>query len=104
MFTDHIPRSLTCKRCIAKRVTVHSVQSNMLRNAHKREPAFPDRFPFVHIFNIFWHKTFSLSLNTPCNNSLFQLILEERKKDDNGQGCGNNGCVADQVTAVVRIC
>ena len=30
LFTDHIPRSLTCKRCIAKRVTVNEVNSNQL--------------------------------------------------------------------------
>ena len=28
LFTDHIPRSLTCKYCIAKRVTVNGVNSN----------------------------------------------------------------------------
>jgi len=28
LFTDHIPRSLTCRRCIAKRVTVNGVNSN----------------------------------------------------------------------------
>ena len=28
LFTDHIPRSLTCKGCIAKCVTVNGVNSN----------------------------------------------------------------------------
>ena len=28
LFADHIPRSSTCKRCIAKRVAVNGVNSN----------------------------------------------------------------------------
>ena len=31
LFTEHIPRSLTCKRCIVKRVTVNGVNSNDFR-------------------------------------------------------------------------